>query len=274
MDAPGEPVTGLREPARGLDVLICDIWGVLHAGGAVFPEAVEALVRFRRERGPVALLSNAPRRAATVAAQLAERGLPDNSHDAIVTSGDIARDLIRRDWRDAALYHLGPSSDSDLKEGLPVRLVTEIESADCVLASGPSDGDGDGEATDDAALTAARRCGLTMICANPDLHVMDNGRRVACAGMLARRYEALGGRAVRTGKPEAIAFDTALAALKHAAGAPLKRSRILVIGDGLATDIRGAQQAGLASLYVTSGLPGQAPEPDLVASYTLDRLRW
>ena len=88
-------ITGLSEIARDHDALICDIWGVVHNGLAPFPEAAEALRRFRREQGPVVLLSNSPRPPASVEAQFRRIGVATDCYDAIVTSGGASRDYLK-----------------------------------------------------------------------------------------------------------------------------------------------------------------------------------
>lgn len=272
---PGSPPAtprGLHSIADAFDAIVCDIWGVLHDGVTVFPDAVEALTRFRQGHGPVVLLSNAPRRADTVHAQLAARGLPAAAcHDAIVTSGEIARRYICHKHDGARLYHLGPASDADLTEGLPITRTDDIEDADGLLVSGPL---GDDPTAHDALLQTAARRGLEMICANPDRYVMHGGQVMACAGLLAERFTDMGGHVLRTGKPEAIAFNSALEALTPFLATPPDPSRILVIGDGPETDIRGARQAGLPSLHIRSTLPGHPTAPPVTPDYAMDRLLW
>src|SRR5438128_1523355 len=51
--------------ARGYDVALCDVWGVVHNGAAATSEACDALARFRKQGGTVVLITNAPRRRGT-----------------------------------------------------------------------------------------------------------------------------------------------------------------------------------------------------------------
>jgi beta-phosphoglucomutase-like phosphatase (HAD superfamily) len=60
-----------------------------------------------------------------------------------------------------------------------------------------------------------------------------------CAGAIAARYEALGGKVRYFGKPYPEVYERCLTAL----GSP-PRGRILAVGD-LRTDIAGAAQAGI-----------------------------
>jgi hypothetical protein len=63
-------VERLRDLAGGVDVLLSDIWGVVHNGLVAFPEACEALHNFRNQGGTVILITNAPRPADSVQRQL------------------------------------------------------------------------------------------------------------------------------------------------------------------------------------------------------------
>ena len=112
--SPPRLIAGLGEIARDHDALICDIWGVVHNGQAPFPEAAEALRRFRQSHGKVILLSNAPRPPGSVEAQFRRLGVATDFYDAIVTSGGAAReDLAARAKQNASfsLYYIGPEQD-------------------------------------------------------------------------------------------------------------------------------------------------------------------
>ena len=41
------------------DVLLCDVWGVVHNSIVAFPHAADALARFRQTGGAVVLITNA-----------------------------------------------------------------------------------------------------------------------------------------------------------------------------------------------------------------------
>src|SRR5690349_324783 len=103
-------INGLSEIAAGYDAAICDVWGVLHNGKQAYLKAADAMRRFRAERGPVVLLSNAPRLADGVEWFFDRVGLPKDFYDGIVTSGSAARaDLQRRTEGKPALplFYLG-----------------------------------------------------------------------------------------------------------------------------------------------------------------------
>ena len=164
-------ISGLREIAPDHDALICDIWGVVHNGNAPFPEAAEALRHFRRERGPVVLLSNAPRMPQSVEEQFRRIGVATDCYDAIVTSGGAARaDLAAaREWHSATLLYRAGTGPS-LLEGLDVRRAA-IAEADVALCIGLQDDLIETPADYSDILAAMRARNLPMLCANPDLKV-------------------------------------------------------------------------------------------------------
>ena len=243
--------------AQRYDVWLCDIWGVLHNGVAAFASAVEACRQFRRAGGVVILISNAPRPFGAVATQIAGFGVPADSYDGIVTSGDVTRALLSDRAEDRApfqrVFHLGPERDLPIFEGLQVRRV-EPERAEIVVCSGLYDDET--ETPDDYAALFDRllRRNLKMICANPDIVVGRGEQLVYCAGALAVAYEKMGGDVVYAGKPHGPIYDLALAMAAEKRGAPVAEHRVLAIGDGLATDLRGAALRGLDALFVAGGM--------------------
>ena len=84
-------------------------------------------------------------------------------------------------------------------------------------------------------------------------------RLVYCAGALAQAYEALGGAVVYYGKPHLPVYESALSQLAALLGHQPKRS--LAVGDGLLTDIKGANAAGLEALFIADGVHGEEIGP-------------
>ena len=248
-------LAGLREIAADYDGFILDLWGVLHDGSAPFPGVLDALARLKQAGKRLAVLSNAPRRAALVASRMAEIGIPPELYDHVYSSGEEAwQCLKRRDdpfyaalgWR---CYHLGPARDDNMLEGIDLDRVTEIAEAEFILNTGPSWGWEETVADYETLLQAAQARDVPMVCANPDLVVIHEGRAAICAGALAQRYAALGGRVRWHGKPFPSVYETCFSLLGIA-----ERRRILAVGDSLRTDIAGAAAAGIDSVLVTGGI--------------------
>jgi HAD superfamily hydrolase (TIGR01459 family) len=237
--------------ADRFDALLCDAWGVIHNGVSLFDGVEEALVAFRKNRGPVIILTNAPRPSSIIPAQLDRIGLPREAYDAVVTSGDATRAAIEA-LLPRAVYKLGPDKDETLYAGLDVSFAP-MERAGFIVCTGLVDDSRETPADYASLLAKAAALKLPMVCANPDIVVRWGDRLIYCAGALAEAYEKLGGDVIYGGKPHAPIYDLACARLEKFAGRALDRRRILAIGDGVMTDIAGAERNGFSSLFVASG---------------------
>jgi HAD superfamily hydrolase (TIGR01459 family) len=247
-----EIISSIAPLAGRYSAWISDIWGVLHNGIAPFPPAGEACVRFRRSGGTIVLVTNAPKPAWHVERMLERLCVPGEAYDAIITSGDVTRDLIAP-YAERGIYHLGPDHDRPIFEGLPVRF-SGVEAAAAVVCSGLLDDDRETPADYRDMLARLRTHDLPMICVNPDLVVERGDRIVYCAGALAEAYERIGGRVAYAGKPHRAIYEAALKRLAAVREARVPTSAILAIGDGVRTDMRGAAGMGLDSVFVASQL--------------------
>ncbi|MET0274091.1 MAG: TIGR01459 family HAD-type hydrolase [Phenylobacterium sp.] len=245
---------GLAEIAPRYDALLCDVWGVIHNGRESFPAACAALARFKAERGPVILISNAPRPCGPVIEQLDSLGVPREAWSLLVTSGDATRILLAERAPGPA-WTIGPDRDAPLYEGLNLDF-SEPDEARFISVTGPYDDEND-EPGDyrDRFITCVGR-GLEMICANPDIVVQRGDRLIYCGGALAQLYESLGGKVTMAGKPYPAIYDLCVTEAAARVDGPLDRKRILCIGDGLPTDIRGANAQNLDVLFIASGIHG------------------
>jgi HAD superfamily hydrolase (TIGR01459 family) len=250
---------------------LCDIWGVMHNGMHPFAGASDACARFREQGGVVVLLSNSPRPQGAVSHQLAQIGVPETCFDAVVTSGDVTQQILA-DRRSQSFFHLGPERDKAIYDGLGMQPV-ELEAADYVLCSGLYDDLTETLADYADLFQDLRARKLPMLCANPDLQVERGDRLIYCAGALAAEYERLGGEVLYTGKPHLPIYERALELISDVKGAPVPRSKILCIGDGLKTDIAGAVAAGMDCVFVASALHVQGSgEEDNLDPAVLDEL--
>ncbi|RUW70173.1 MULTISPECIES: TIGR01459 family HAD-type hydrolase [unclassified Mesorhizobium] len=244
-------IGSLADLSGSYDAILCDVWGVVHNGEWHFPQAAQALAATRAANVPVVLITNSPRRSADVVAQMNAIGVPTDAYDRIVTSGDVTRDLIAEGPR--KIFHIGPDRDFTLYDGLGVDLVEEFE-ASGVVCTGLFDDEVEKPSDYAELLRRLRARDLPFICANPDIVVERGERMIWCAGALARDYAQLGGRTLIAGKPYAPIYDVAMKEVASLIGRPVERSRVLAIGDGMMTDIKGAADNGFEVLYVSGGI--------------------
>lgn len=238
--------------ARGYDVVLSDVWGVVHNGLAAFPEACDALKRFRAGGGTVLLITNAPRPASVVVRLLDRLDVPHDAYDGIVSSGDVTQEVIlaRRGQR---VFSIGPERDLPTFAELGVEFAS-AERADYVVCTGLFDDDSETPEDYRELLGKLRRRDLLMVCANPDLVVERGERLVYCAGAIADLYASLGGKVLYAGKPHRPIYETALARAAGARGSETALERVLAIGDSVRTDLTGATSFGIDCLFVTAGI--------------------
>jgi HAD superfamily hydrolase (TIGR01459 family) len=230
-------------------VILCDLWGVVHDGYAVFPGVVERLWRWKDEGRTVLFLTNAPRSPNIVARELIRFGIPGEVFDGVMTAGEAGvTELSGR-----PVGFVGTAADrADLVE----RGLTLIdEGFDEVACAGLTE-DRPEVADFAAELREWSARAVILHCLNPDRVVIHGDQRMVCAGALADAYRELGGTVHSYGKPYPEVYREAF----RLAGNP-DRSAVLAVGDGLHTDMLGAALQGIDAVYVTSGVHAGEPFP-------------
>lgn len=247
-------VKGAEALATQFDAFILDQWGVLHDGRRPYPGVLDALARLKEHGKRIVLLSNSGRRADYSRRHLAELGFDVSAFDAIVTSGEAGFEIVR--GRDRPPFdRLGPrcflitrDGDRTVVEDTSATIVPDVEDADFVFLSGV---DSPGLTPEDyyPAIEEAARRKLPVICSNPDLFAPTDGGLVFAPGLLAARYQELGGEVFYIGKPYPPVYE---ACLRELPGIP--RERMVAIGDSLDHDIKGANGMGIPCAFVMDGL--------------------
>lgn len=288
-----EITTGFAPLAAPYDSFIVDLWGTLHNGIEPLPGAIDCLARLKVAGKSVALLSNAPFRTSVVVELIDRIGIPREIYDCVLSSGEVAWHAIadRTDPWHAALgrraVFIGNDRHRSMLDNPHVEEVDGMGDADFVMCTGPRQPtDTIDDYLPDLAAAAGRN--LPMICANPDREVIRGEVREICAGAIAERYETdFDGNVAWHGKPFAPVFDEVLRMLEEP-----PRPRVLMVGDGIHTDIAGAAAAGLDAVLVCGGIhakalgvtPGDVPDAQVLDGflrehgqsprYAAARLQW
>ena len=249
-------IDSLGSVSASYEVLFCDVWGVLHDGQSSFGGACQALVEWRARRGPVILVSNSPRPAPDVKRQLIELGVPEEAWSELVTSGDVTRQLIA-DRGPGTVYTIGPDRDGALYDGFGLSF-TSLNLARFIVCTGPREDEFETPEDYREILSEGVQRDLDMICANPDRVVQRGSRLVYCGGALAELYVQLGGRVMMAGKPFNPIYDLSLSRAGTLLGKDVSADEILAIGDGMATDIAGANKRGVDALFIATGIHGSS----------------
>ena len=260
------------------DAAFVDLWGCLHDGIRALPEAVRAMERYRAAGGTVVLVTNSPRPWDAVARQISDFGVTDDAWDAIATSGDSARAAMYRGIVGRKVWFMGEMPrDAEFFE--PMKIIedpvaierVELEEAEGIVCCGPFDPMED-PAVNRPEFLYAKQKGLKLLCANPDIVVDRGDVREWCAGALAQLYTEMGGESLYFGKPHPPIYDLArrrLAKLDRAPSDP----RIIAIGDGIGTDVKGGMMEDLDTLFITGGLAAKetatttTPDPARLEAY-------
>lgn len=249
----------------GLDgryrAILCDIWGVVHDGVQLYPNAAERLRQWRREGRFVVLITNAPRTADAVERQLGRIGLPRDCWDGIATSGEAG--IAALNALDRPVGFVGTAADRANLEGRAVRIADGDDFTDLACTGLEERRPHVEDYRADLERWMDRD--VQMHCLNPDRLVIRGGVPEPCAGALADVYEGLGGRVIWYGKPHETIYAHAL----HLAGDPPK-DEVLAVGDSLVTDILGAARMGFDAVFVAGGIHSGEPFPeDFGARYDL-----
>lgn len=257
-------IKNLSTISKNYDVFLIDAWGVLHDGGFVFPNALECLTSLMRNSKKVVILSNAARRTNEFNQELLKLGINASCYDFSLSSGELVWQNLKHNNSEKShknpgkrCFYLGPKRSGGLLNDLNLEIVLNIDNADFILNTG-TEGNQDDALQHKPLLLNALEKQLPMICANPDLVAIRKGVRGISAGAIAKLYEELGGIVEYTGKPYSQIYDVCYERLGQ-----ITKSRILMIGDGLQTDIKGANDFGIDSLFIKEGIYQQQIEAQI-----------
>ncbi|MCI2395261.1 TIGR01459 family HAD-type hydrolase [Aliiroseovarius sediminis] len=270
-------IESLTDISATYDAYFVDLWGCVHNGVHAFDEAVAALRKVRADGGFIVLVTNAPRHRASVEGQLDQIGVPRDCWDTIATSGDSARAAMFTGAVGQKVWFMGEAHDRSFFDPMaiiddPVRIKeVALKDAEGIVCCGPFDPHAHPDELR-PQLLLAKQNGLKLLCANPDIVVDRGGQREWCAGAIAQLYTEMGGESLYFGKPHPPIYDLARRRM-IAEGRSVSDNRILAIGDGIATDIKGALGEDIDSLFITGGLARDEtkthnqPDPDALDQY-------
>ncbi len=263
-------IDNIADLVNKYELFVLDIFGVIHDGNEPYPKMMDALKTIKLAGKQICFLSNAPRRADKAEAVLNKFGIDDDFCDYVLTSGEYAfHHFVSHSEAGEKFkyYYLGPEKDRDLLNGSGHQEVSDPTAADFAIATGLDLGQQVSDIADQ--LEALKAAKLKLYCINPDKTVhKQSGLVHICAGSVAAEYSKMGGEVEYFGKPYQGIYEELIAEFL------LPKNKILCVGDGLETDIKGANQFGLDSLFITSGMfspeleqkIGEDPDPEKLAA--------
>jgi HAD superfamily hydrolase (TIGR01459 family) len=234
-------IKGISEIHEKYDVVFIDLWGVVHNGIKLYIGAIKVLENLHKLRKRFVLMSNAPRPSKNVEKFLIKLKMNKTYVKNIFTSGEAALRSLKKNRYGKNFYHLGPLRDASLFKGFE-KNKKNLENADFILCTGFLDNQED--SLDYYKKLLKKYTKLKMICTNPDLIVHRGSKKEYCAGTLAEIFKKLGGKVIYFGKPYSAIYNFCTK----------KNEKVLVIGDNIRTDIKGANNMKFDSLLILDGI--------------------
>mgnify|MGYP001445824103 FL=1 len=237
----------LKEIEDKYDIFFIDLWGVIHNGLQLFESIKNVLNRLKKKNKVIFFITNAPRRSFVIADQLNDFGLSQTFYDRIISSGEITWLSLKKNYEKKKCFMIGPPRDYHLVEGLDIEVVEDYSNGvDIIINTGPW-GDNDILENYTDLLNSLIKFNSLMICSNPDKTVIRGKNFMICAGLLAEYYEKIGGKVIYYGKPHSNIYEFCYKLIE-------RENKILVIGDSLENDIKGANLQKLDSVLITDGI--------------------
>ena len=284
-----KPVVNISKIMNAHDVIVCGLNGVIYDGNSFSSDAIDALIRLRKNGKQVVLLSNTSMRISELVDKLYASRISPMVFNNIITMGEILHyKLSSSNSQYVALgkqyYNLGDEQDNGVFEGLGYQSVENYARAEFLYV---------GQTSKTRALTPevvevlshSASLGIPMLCVGNDISAFVNGEIANASGAFAEQYAVLGGKIITIGKPDKTIIEYALEPYKK-----LERNKILMIGDSIQTDIKAANVAGISSVLITKGIHvnylGEGYIPDVTKTrelssttgaypdYIISTLRW
>ena len=213
----------------------------MHNGISLNSKAVEFNEKLNKNLKKIVFLSNAPRPSAKVVEFLKKMKMNDKFLSNVITSGEAAMLAVNRNEFGKKFYHLGPARDNSIFEKVQENKTT-LEKCDFILCTGLFD-----EHDEDLEYYEKLLKNYTnkkLMCTNPDLVVHRGNTEELCAGSIAKIFESIGGEVIYYGKPYKEIYRMCFN----------QSEKVLAIGDNLRTDIKGANNLNIDSLFIYSGV--------------------
>lgn len=265
-------IDGLGAVAHLFDGFILDVWGTVYNGGMVFPGVIDALQHLRSIDKRLIFLSNSPQIPDVVADRLRQIGITTDLYDGIVTSGSETLRMLAEGTDPelksfkGTVYEFAPERCPNILPKGKFAKTDRIHTADWIFNAAPNRQE-EKVADYRSRMEAGIARGLPMLCANPDRSVIHGTQELVCAGALAEWYSDHGGHVLEIGKPHGPVFERCQALLDI--DGP---GRTAMVGDNLATDILGANRAGIPAILIASGIHNLMHEDGAVAKERLAAL--
>ena len=285
-----KPIVNASKIMEKYNMVILGLRGVITDGKIVKPDIVNTLINFKKQNIHTVIVSNTAQRVESVIRFLHTNQVPLAALDAIITAGELAHYQLKSKANDFAnigtkYYCIGKASHNGVFNGLDeYQQVDALAQAEFIYTEGVENNEDTMEKYI-PLLEHAASLNIPMVCIGNDTSTYLDGKICLGSGALAEQYAVLGGRILTIGKPDAKVMAYAIDGIPD-----IKKDKVLVIGDGLPTDIKGAHLLGVDSMLVSKGvhvnflgegyIPDVAKTRELSANfdaspdYVISNLRW
>lgn len=284
-----KPIVNISKVIDNYDTVIVGFSGVLTEGNGIKSEALSALVNIKKAGKQIILLSNSSQRVAAVAKLLHNNKIPLALFDSVITAGEILHYQLKAGIGEYAAigttyFKIGDVGEDGVFSSLEYQPVEDMPRADFLYMGGVKSVD-DTIDTYRPVLEHAASLAIPLVCPGNDTSTFKDGKVCLAPGAVAEQYAVLGGKILTVGKPDVKVMEYALDGIEN-----LNKNRVLLIGDNLTTDIKGANLIGIASVLVSKGVHinylGEGYIPDVAKTrelstnfdtypdYVISCLRW
>ena len=248
-----KPVVNISKVIEPFEAVVVGLFGVLYDGKNFRSEAIEALKSLKRSGRKIILLSNTSLRVQQVVRLLNDNKIPVMVFDAIVTAGELLHYKLKAKtdmFKGLGLTYvnIGGAQGLGVFSGLDYLPVDDLGRADFMFI-GSCKTPTDLVENYLPVLEHAASLNMPLVCAGNDTSSYMNGEISLAPGAVAEQYAVLGGRIITVGKPDVRVMEYALECLEG-----IDRSKVLLVGDNLATDIKGANLSQISSALTTKAV--------------------
>ncbi len=228
-----------------MDVVLTDLDGVVYRGRNAIPHAVEALTRASVTARVGYITNNASRRPSDVAEHLQGYGLEVSADDVVTSSQAGVRLLETLVPAGSTVLVTGGVGLTSIVEQAGFTVTTSADDAPAAVIQGFSPDLGWTHLAE--ASFALADPDVPWVATNMDWSIpVERGIAPGNGTLVSAVHQAVGRMPVVAGKPERPIFDAAIARFGG--------EHPLFIGDRLDTDIKGANDAGIPSVLVLTGI--------------------
>ena len=245
-------ISGYQELSNLFDLYIFDLCGVVHNGVSIHHDTVSFIEELRNKGKKIVFLSNSPNRSEKAKSFFKENSLSLLSDESLVTSGDFFEYcyIKNKKYQKSKFYYFGSEANRHFLDDLGMLIVSDPSEADYFIASPFSNDEKQIKEYVDITLGLVK-FGKEYLCINPDIYAPHGDHIRYTPGYFAKIYSDADGKVKYFGKPEKSIYEFVIDSSDLYRDIP--KNKIVMIGDSMNTDVRGAKNFGIKSLLVGGG---------------------